>query len=138
VFAHSVGAKITELPVRHHPRKFGVAKYGLERTVKVVLDLFTVKFLLSYSSKPIHLFGGSGIGLMMLGLLDLIYLFIRRFFGIPASTSPLLMIGVMFVIMGFQSILMGLIAELLARTYHESQAKPTYTIRETINISNEE
>ena len=138
VFAHSVGARITELPVRHHPRKFGVAKYGLERTVKVVLDLVTVKFLLSYSNKPIHLFGGSGVLLMLLGGLDLFYLFIRRtFFSIPASTSPLLMIGVMFVIMGFQSILMGLIAELLARTYHESQQKPTYTIRETFNLAHE-
>jgi glycosyltransferase involved in cell wall biosynthesis len=139
VFAHSVGARITELPVRHHHRKFGVAKYGLERTVKVVLDLFTVKFLLSYSNKPIHLFGGSGIILMSLGLLDLFYLFIRRtFFSIPASTSPLLMVGVMFVIMGFQSILMGLIAELLARTYHESQQKLTYTIRELLNINQKE
>ncbi len=138
VFAHSVGAKITELPVRHHPRKFGVAKYGLERTVKVVLDLFTVKFLLDFSHKPMRLFGGSGIVVMLLGMVDLLYLFIRRFFGVPASTSPLLMVGVMFVIMGFQSILMGLIAELLARTYHESQQKPTYTVRETINISTEE
>ena len=134
VFAHSVGAKITELPVRHHPRKFGVAKYGLERTVKVVLDLFTVKFLLDFSHKPMRLFGGSGIIVMALGLLDLFYLFVRRFFGVPASTSPLLMVGVMFVIMGFQSILMGLIAELLARTYHESQQKPTYTVREMLNL----
>ena len=135
VFAHSVGAKITELPVRHHPRKFGVAKYGLERTVKVILDLFTVKFLLDYAHKPIRLFGGSGIVLMLLGGLDLLYLFIRRtFLSVPASTSPLLLVGVMFVMMGFQSILMGLIAELLARTYHESQQKLTYTIRETLNI----
>ncbi|HXF85979.1 MAG TPA: glycosyltransferase family 2 protein [Anaerolineales bacterium] len=135
VFAHSVGARITELPVRHHPRKFGEAKYGLERTVKVILDLFTVKFLLDYSHKPIRLFGGAGAVLMLLGALDLFYLFIRRFYGIPAANSPLLLVGVMFIIIGFQSILMGLIAELLARTYHESQAKPTYTIRETINIS---
>ncbi len=129
VFAYSIGAKITELPVRHHPRKFGVAKYGLERTVKVILDLFTVKFLLDYSHKPMRLFGGAGTILMLVGAVDLLYLFIRRFFGIPASTSPLLMIGVMLVIMGFQAVLMGLIAELLARTYHESQSKPTYTIR---------
>jgi hypothetical protein len=135
VFAHSVGARIAELPVSHHPRKFGKANYGLERTVKVILDLFTVKFLLDYSHKPIRLFGGTGIGLMALGAADLLYLFIRRtFFGVPVFSSPLLLIGVMFVIMGFQSILMGLIAELLARTYHESQQKPTYTIRETLNI----
>ena len=130
VFAHSVGARITELPVSHHPRKFGRANYGLERTAKVILDLFTVKFLLEYSHKPIRLFGGAGAGLMLLGAADLMFLFIRRtFFGVPAFSSPLLLIGVMFFIMGFQSILMGLIAELLARTYHESQRKPTYTVR---------
>jgi glycosyltransferase involved in cell wall biosynthesis len=136
VFAHSIGAKITELPVHHHPRKFGKAKYGLERTLKVLLDLLTVKFLLSYSHKPIRLFGGAGFVLIALGAADLLYLFIRRtFWGVPVFTSPLLQIGVMFSIMGFQSILMGLIAELLARTYHESQQKPTYTIRKAINIS---
>jgi glycosyltransferase involved in cell wall biosynthesis len=139
VFAHSVGARITEIPVRHHPRKFGVAKYGLDRTVKVVLDLFTVKFLLDYSHKPMRLFGGSGVLIMLAGLLDLFYLFIRRnFFGVPASTSPLLLVGVMFVIIGFQSILMGLIAELLVRTYHESQQKTTYTVRATLNVDNDD
>lgn len=136
VFAHSVGARITELPVHHYARKFGKGKYGLERTIKVLLDLFTVKFLLSYSNKPIYLFGGAGAFLMAIGGADLLYLFIRRtFWGVPAFTSPLLQVGVMFFIMGFQSILMGLIAELLARTYHESQQKPTYTIRKAINIS---
>ena len=130
VFAHSVGAKITELPVRHHPRKFGEAKYGLERTVKVILDLFTVKFLLDYSHKPMRLFGGTGIGLIGMSFLLLTYLFIRKvFFFIDVLTSPFFQIGVMLLILGFQSILMGLIAELLARTYHESQSKPTYTIR---------
>ena len=130
VFAHSVGARIAEITVSHHPRKFGKANYGLERTAKVILDLFTVKFLLDYSHKPIRLFGGAGAALMLLGSADLLFLFIRRtFFGVPAFSSPLLQIGVMFFIMGFQSILMGLIAELLARTYHESQKKPTYTVR---------
>ncbi|HEX9385615.1 MAG TPA: glycosyltransferase family 2 protein [Anaerolineales bacterium] len=136
VFAHAVGAKITELPVTHHARKFGKANYGLERTIKIILDLFTVKFLLSYSNKPIYLFGGAGAVLMSIGAIDLLYLLIRRtFYGVPVFTSPLLQIGVMFFIMGFQSVLMGLIAELLARTYHESQQKPTYTIRKRINIS---
>ena len=135
VFAHSVGARITELPVHHHARQFGKSKVGLERTIKVLLDLFTVKFLLTYSNKPIYLFGGTGITLSVLGMLDLFYLFIRRtFWQVPASTSPLLLIGVMFVILGFQSILLGLIAELLARTYHESQSKPTYTVREIFNF----
>jgi len=130
VFAHSVGARITEITVSHHPRKFGKANYGLERTAKVILDLFTVKFLLDYSHKPIRLFGGAGALLMLLGSADLLFLFLRRtFFNVPAFSSPLLQIGVMFFIMGFQSILMGLIAELLARTYHESQKKTTYTVR---------
>ena len=133
VFAHSVGAKITELPVRHHPRKFGEAKYGLDRTVKVILDLFTVKFLLDYSHKPMRLFGGTGIVLIGISFLLLAYLFIRKiFFFIDVLTSPFFQIGVMFLILGFQSILMGLIAELLARTYHESQSKPTYTVRSVL------
>jgi len=130
VFAHSVGARITEIPVRHHPRKFGVAKYGLERTVKVILDLFTVKFLLDYSHKPMRLFGGMGVSLILVSVLLLTYLFVRRvFFLIPVLGSPFFQISVMLLILGFQSILMGLIAELLARTYHESQSKPTYTVR---------
>lgn len=130
VFAHSVGARIAEIPVRHHPRKFGVAKYGLDRTVKVVLDLFTVKFLLDYSHKPMRLFGGTGMLLITSSAILLFYLFFRRFFeGVAVLGSPLFQLGVMFFILGFQSILMGLIAELLARTYHESQSKTTYTVR---------
>jgi glycosyltransferase involved in cell wall biosynthesis len=130
VFAHSIGARITELPVRHHPRKYGKAKYGLERTIKVILDLFTVKFLLDYSHKPMRLFGGAGVILVFGSGVMLTYLFVRKIFeGIPILLSPLFQLGVMFFILGFQSILMGLIAELLARTYHESQHKPTYTIR---------
>ena len=135
VFAHSIGARITELPVRHHPRKFGKAKYGLDRTLKVILDLFTVKFLLDYSHKPIRLFGGAGLVLIFGSGALLLYLFIRRLLEeVPVLGSPLFQLGVMFFILGFQSILMGLIAELLARTYHESQAKPTYTVRTTFNI----
>jgi glycosyltransferase involved in cell wall biosynthesis len=131
VFAHSVGARITEMPVHHHPRKFGKANYGLERTIKIILDLFTVKFLLSYSNKPIYLFGGAGIVLMAGSAAMLIYLFIRRFFyNVAVLGSPLFQLSIMLAIMGFQSLLMGLIAELLARTYHESQSKPIYTIRE--------
>ena len=138
VFAHSVGARITEIPVRHHHRKFGEANYGLERTLKVILDLFTVKFLLNYSHKPMRLFGGMGMILITISVALLLYLFIRRvFFLVSVLGSPFFQIGVMFLILGFQSILMGLIAELLARTYHESQAKPTYTVREMINIKRE-
>ncbi|HSL27913.1 MAG TPA: glycosyltransferase family 2 protein [Anaerolineales bacterium] len=130
VFAHSVGARITEMPVRHHERKFGRANYGLDRTLKIILDLFTVKFLLNYSHKPMRLFGGAGMLLISGGGGLLFYLFIRRTLeGIPVLGSPLFQLGVMFLILGFQSILMGLIAEILARTYHESQSKPTYTVR---------
>lgn len=135
VFANSVGARITEVIVNHHPRRFGKTKYGLERTVKVVLDLFTVKFLVSFASKPIYLFGGTGLGLMILSALIMTYLFIRRiFFLVGVTGSPLFQTSTMFFILGFQSMLMGLIAELLVRTYHESQHKPTYTIRTRINI----
>jgi hypothetical protein len=134
VYAHAAGARIAEVPVRHHPRKYGKANYGLERTVKVLLDLFTVKFLLSYAAKPIYLFGGTGIGLMLISTLTLVTLMIRRvFFNISVLASPFFQMSVMFFILGFQSILMGLIAELLVRTYHESQHKPTYTVREVIN-----
>lgn len=135
VFAHSIGARIAELPVHHHSRKFGKTKYGLDRTLKVILDLFTVKFLLDYSHKPIRLFGGAGMLLITGSGILLLYLFIRRLLeDVAVLGSPLFQLGVMFFILGFQSILMGLIAELLARTYHESQAKPTYTIRKTFNI----
>ena len=135
VFAKSVGAKITEVQVNHHPRKFGKSKVGLERTVKVILDLFTVKFLVSYSSKPIYLFGGAGLVLILGSGVMLFYLFMRRMLSqISVLGSPLFQVSVMLLIMGFQSVLMGLIAELLVRTYYESQRKPTYRIRKTINI----
>jgi glycosyltransferase involved in cell wall biosynthesis len=135
VFANSVGARITEIPVRHYPRKFGKTKYGLERTVKVILDLFTVKFLVSYASKPIYLFGGTGGLLMVISAFLMTYLLVRRlFFFVSVTGSPLFQTSVMFFILGFQSILMGLIAELLVRTYHESQRKPTYVIRAMINL----
>jgi len=132
-FASSVGARMVEVKVHHHARKFGKTKYGLNRTIKVILDLFTVKFLLSYANKPIYLFGGTGVSLMILSSIALLYLAIRRLgFGIPVLTSPLFQMSTMFFILGFQSILMGLIAELLVRTYHESQSKPTYSIRSVI------
>jgi glycosyltransferase involved in cell wall biosynthesis len=129
-YANRMGAKMIEMPVMHHPRKFGKTKYGLNRTIKVILDLFTVKFLMNYASKPIYLFGGAGATLIGFSLLLLLGLIVRRvWLGEHMIRSPLLQMSTMFFILGFQSILMGLIAELLARTYHESQDKPTYTIR---------
>ncbi len=134
VYANSFGARIIEMPVHHHPRRYGKAKYGLERTFKVVLDLVTVKFLNSYANKPIYLFGGAGVILILFSLAVLLYLFVRKvFFGISVLGSPFFGVSTMIFIMGFQSILMGLIAELLVRTYHESQGKPTYTIRKVMN-----
>jgi glycosyltransferase involved in cell wall biosynthesis len=134
-YASSVGAKILEVPVSHHPRKYGNAKYGLERTIKVILDLFTVKYLISYSQKPIYIFGSVGIGLILLSLLDVVYLLIRRLvIGEHMIRSPLLQMGAMLFVMGFNSILLGLIAEQLTRTYHEAQSKPTYTLRKKINL----
>ncbi len=133
-YANSVGARIIEMPVRHHPRRFGKAKYGLERTLKVVLDLLTVKFLSSYANKPIYLFGGAGALMILFSLIVLFVLFVRRMtIGISVVGSPIFQISTMVFLMGFQSIMMGLIAELLVRTYHESQGKPTYTVRRIIN-----
>lgn len=132
-YADSVGAKIIEVPVRHHPRRYGKAKYGLNRTFKVILDLFTLKFLMSYANKPIRLFGGAGAGLISLSFLVLLVLVARRIWlDEHMVRSPLLLMVVMLFTLGFQSILMGLIAELLVRTYHESQNKYTYTIRDVI------
>jgi glycosyltransferase involved in cell wall biosynthesis len=138
VYADSVGARLIEIPVRHHARRFGKAKYGLERTLKVLLDLLTVKFLSSYAAKPIRLFGGFGLGMISLSLLGLFFLLVRRvFFAVPVLTSPFFSLAMMVAILGFQSILMGLIAELQVRTYHESQGKPTYTVKKSINITDE-
>jgi glycosyltransferase involved in cell wall biosynthesis len=132
-YASSVGAKMVEVEVHHHARKYGKTKYGLSRTVKVILDLFTVKFLMDYANKPIYLFGGTGVTLMFISSLALFFLAVRRLgFGIPILTSPIFQVSTMLFILGFQSILMGLIAEMLVRTYHESQQKPTYNIRRVI------
>ncbi|NWF64282.1 MAG: glycosyltransferase family 2 protein [Chloroflexi bacterium] len=139
VYAASVGANIAEVVVSHHPRKFGKTKYGLERTAKVILDLFTVKFLVSYSAKPIYIFGGTGGLLMIISAALMLYLLVRRsLFLISVTGSPLFQTSVMFFILGFQSMLMGLIAELLVRTYHESQRKPTYTVRAKFNLNTNE
>jgi glycosyltransferase involved in cell wall biosynthesis len=138
-FANSVGAKIMEMPVTHHPRKFGKANYGMERTAKVILDLFTVKFLSSYANKPIYLFGGTGLVLSGISGCVLLFLAIRRlFWGVSVMESPLFQMSAMIFILGFQSILMGLIAELLTRAYYESQDKKTYYVRKMINFDSKD
>ena len=132
-YAASIGARMMEVPVTHRPRLHGKAKYGLERTFKVVLDLFTVKFLLSYAKKPIYLFGGVGALLGAGSLVVLGILIARRvLLNEHMIRSPLLMMAMMLFILGVQSVMLGLIAELLVRTYHESQDKPTYTVRKVL------
>lgn len=133
--ANTVGARICEVEVNHHPRRFGKPKYGLERTAKVILDLFTVKFLSSYANKPIYMFGGSGLTLSTVGFLILLFLAIRRvFWKISVVASPWFNVGIMIFILGFVLIMMGLLAELLTRAYYESQNKKTYTIRSLTNL----
>jgi glycosyltransferase involved in cell wall biosynthesis len=134
-YAAQVGAKIVEVPVKHHPRRYGQSKYGLERTFKVILDLFTVKFLNSYAQKPIYVFGSVGVILILSSFLLVSSLLIRKIlYGYSLVTNPLLMMSVMFIILGVQSIFMGLIGELLVRTYYESQDKHTYSIGQLLNI----
>jgi len=138
-YAGYVGARIIEVPVQHHPRKQGKSKYGLERIGKVILDLLTVKFLISYGHKPNYIFGGPGMAMMGLGTLLLAFLVVRRIFTlVSVFESPFFPVSLMLMYMGFQSILMGLLAELQVRTYHEAQQKPTYTVRRVINTSTED
>jgi glycosyltransferase involved in cell wall biosynthesis len=128
--ANEIGARIVEIPVNHRERKFGKSKYGISRTVRVILDLITVKFLLGYSKRPIHLFGVVGIGSAALGAVLLGMITWDRFVGhIPAGNRPMLALGVMMVIIGLQFLVFGLLAEVLARTYYESQSKKIYVVR---------
>lgn len=124
-----LGGKIVEVRVGHRPRVAGTSKYGISRTVRVVLDLVTVKFLSSYSTRPIHIFGVIGLAATFLGLLVLSFLtFEKLYLGYNIGDRPLLMLGVLLTIMGFQFVTMGLLGELLVRTYHESQSKPVYRV----------
>lgn len=130
VFASAAGANITELKVNHRPRIHGSSKYGLWRTFKVVLDLLTVKFFLSYRTTPMYLFGGVGMGFVIASLLaflaSIVLFFIR---GIQPDNTPLLLLAATFFSMGVQSFLIGLVTELLVRTYYEAQDKPIYVVR---------
>ncbi len=130
------GARIAEMVVNHRPRTAGTAKYGLGRTLKVVLDLITVKFLGSFSTKPIYIFGGLGLlGAFGAILFGLIVLYQKLFFGTDMSGNPLLILTAVCILATIQFILMGLLAELLVRTYHESQNRPTYVIKEILESS---
>jgi glycosyltransferase involved in cell wall biosynthesis len=133
MYAHWIGARVSEIPVNHFPRRSGSSKYGISRIFKVILDLMVVKFLLSYSQKPIYVFGGIGL-LMILGafLSGLYAVYLKCFKGVSFILTPLPLLCVLLLVLGFLSILMGFLAEILMRTYYESQKKPTYQIRETI------
>ncbi|TMD13563.1 MAG: glycosyltransferase family 2 protein [Chloroflexi bacterium] len=134
VFASTVGARITELPVNHRPRTYGKSKYSLTRTSRVMLDLITVKLLGSYSTKPMYFFGFAAFGLWAVAFLLAAIVIGQKLLPpyVYAHNNPLLLLSVVLVIIGVQFILMGLLAELSIRTYHESQAKPTYVVREVI------
>lgn len=129
--ASEQGVSIGEAVVNHRPRQHGVSKYGLSRTIRVVLDLLTVKFLLSYSTRPLQIFGLIGLGMGTLGTLITGWLAYVRLFGNQSiANRPLLLLGLNLMLFGVQLLTFGLLAELQARTYHESQDKPTYVIRE--------
>jgi glycosyltransferase involved in cell wall biosynthesis len=129
--ASDLGARIAELPVRHRPRRAGRSKYGLSRTVRVLLDLITVKFLSSYSTRPIQVFGVIGLPCTLAGLLITGVLGCERLLlGVQLANRPLVWLGILLILMGLQFITLGLLGELLVRTYHESQNKPVYRIAE--------
>jgi hypothetical protein len=129
--ASDQGVAIGEAVVNHRPRIHGTSKYGISRTIRVVLDLLTVKFLLTYSTRPLQIFGLVGLGMAVPGFAIMAYLTYVKFVMSEAiANRPLLMFGILLVFTGVQLLTLGLLAELQARTYHESQNKPTYVIRE--------
>jgi glycosyltransferase involved in cell wall biosynthesis len=129
------GANVTQIPVRHHPRTAGQTKYGLTRTVRVILDLITVKFLFSYITRPMHFLGTAGLAFMGCGGLSLVATWLMKLVnGIYMTGNPLLLLSVMLELIGIQCILMGLLGEVLSRTYFESQGKTAYAVREQLNL----
>jgi glycosyltransferase involved in cell wall biosynthesis len=132
-----IGARIAEQPVRHHPRRHGRSKYGISRTLRVFLDLLTVKFCLSFLTKPLQIFGLIGLTSLLPGAVICIYLaFLKIFWGAPLAGRPLLLFGILLVIIGMQFLCMGILAEIQIRTYHESSNKPIYAIREILELQN--
>jgi glycosyltransferase involved in cell wall biosynthesis len=132
--ASQVGGTVTEVAVNHHARQFGSSKYGIGRTIRVMLDLITVWFLGTYATRPIHVFGTMGLVSAAMGFLIGFYLtFLKVFFDQDIGTRPLLLLAVLLVVIGVQLITMGLIGEMVIRTYYESQAKPIYHVRRTVN-----
>ena len=137
--ASGMGISFTEIKVNHRPRMFGASKYGITRTLRVILDLMTVKFLLSYATRPLHVFGTLGFVASSIGFLMALYMTIQRqFFGISLANRPLLLLAVLLIFIGIQFITIGLLAELVVRTYHESQRKPIYYVRKVLGDPGQE
>jgi glycosyltransferase involved in cell wall biosynthesis len=127
------GAKIAEIPVRHHARRFGHSKYGLGRTLRVVMDLLTIFFMKKFLTRPMHVFGLFGLGTMLLGIVLGLYLtFLKLGLGLSIGDRPLLILSVVLFLTGVQLLSFGLLAELSMRTYHESQNRPIYRVREVV------
>ena len=125
-----IGINVSEIPVSHHKRKFGKSKYGLSRTPRVILDLITLKFLLSYSTRPIQIFGSIGIITTFLGFLIALFLsYVKLVQKQSIGDRPLLLLAVLLIFLGFQFISMGLLGELVVRIYHEAQNKPIYFVK---------
>jgi glycosyltransferase involved in cell wall biosynthesis len=127
------GARIAELPVHHQPRRYGRSKYGVSRTIRVLFDLVTVKFFLSFLTRPLQIFGLLGLGTFVPGMAICAYMaFLKLVWGYALSERPLLLLGVLLAIVGVQFLCMGILAEIQIRTYYEASNKPTYTIREVL------
>jgi glycosyltransferase involved in cell wall biosynthesis len=129
-----MGISVTEVKVNHHSRKFGKSKYGISRTIRVILDIITIKYLLSYSQRPIQIFGLLGLFTGTAGFIITIYLIIMRlFFQMSLADRPLFTLSIFMIFIGVQLITMGILAELIMRTYHEASGKPTYAVKEIID-----
>ncbi|HEU4710631.1 MAG TPA: glycosyltransferase family 2 protein [Pyrinomonadaceae bacterium] len=138
IYASWAGARVTEIPVEHHARTMGKSKYGLSRTLKVVFDLMTIKFMASYQTKPIYVFGSFGMAAFAISLFAGLYaVFLKLFHKADFVQTPLPILAIVMFAVGVQFLLMGLLAEMLVRTYHESQAKAIYAVRERLGFKNE-
>jgi len=139
IYASWHGGNVTEIPVAHHPRIHGQSKYGLERIIKVILDLIVVKFLSDYATKPVYVFGGFGLVSIGFSFAFFVYaLYLKLFEAISFILTPLPLLAVMTFVTGVMSILMGLLAEVIMRTYFESQNKAVYLVKNTLNIGSEQ
>ncbi len=134
-FAHLAGARITEMPVKHHARRWGVSKYTLSKTFRVVLDLVTVRFLAAYATKPIYFFGRFSFTSFGIAAACMLWTLVNKFAShVFVKDQPLFLVGIFFAIAGLQFLLFGLLAEMNMRTYYESQGKPTYFVRDRVNV----